>query len=718
MQAWALLKCSLCERQDFQWLLDISPGGSSPVAGADPDSLCAFIELIFNQDDASQFEALFQACGRWPALGARFSWLFDGIDYHSPEAQQQRQTHLLMKSYEDRRPPPVTPPPAERVQHWLRAYDCGDVSAWWRLNLDLTLSAESTHYGSDLDCVITSMAGWRDADDGTRKAIVSVAECYLFDAESQVDQVIGTTQFRYGDLAAFRALILLKQVRPDVYACLPHEVWRNWAPVAAIVPYDTGNDDTALVQEVIAQASTAAAAEFAKSVVRIVQLERAAAAKKPEGEQQNQVEPFHVLRTLDNCWGNSFLKIGLFGELSNSENSPAQFQSILRPLIKASFEPARTSALALLADRRPEKRDYVLAAASELLSTSGRVAWPTIWEILQSDTEFGRKLFLDLAYYYRLQANFYVALTETELGELYVWLEQTFPRAEEARLTGQARFVGARDMVGDLRDGILRHLVNLGTAAAVQEMRRVVGRLPSLNWLPYQLNEAEQIMRIRTWSPLTTSELLELTGSRRGVLIQTPDHLRQLLIEALRQYEAELHGEQTPVRLLWDRQANGMWRPVEEDAISDDVKRFLQRTLNSRGVLPNREVEIGRAAGAPIGQRTDIRVDAFRRSEDGTQYDVITAVVETKGCWNAELLAALETQLYQDYLVRLGAPVGIYLVGWFDKPKWDDDDSRKRRVPNLTMDELQSRLHDQAINLPAGVLVDAVVLDCHIHGRD
>lgn len=50
---------------------------------------------------------------------------------------------------------------------------------------------------------------------------------------------------------------------------------------------------------------------------------------------------------------------------------------------------------------------------------------------------------------------------------------------------------------------------------------------------------------------------------------------------------------------------------------------------------------------------------------------VITAVIETKGCWKPQLFTALETQLYRDYMLRLQAPVGIYLVGWFDKPKWD-----------------------------------------------
>jgi hypothetical protein len=124
-------------------------------------------------------------------------------------------------------------------------------------------------------------------------------------------------------------------------------------------------------------------------------------------------------------------------------------------------------------------------------------------------------------------------------------------------------------------------------------------------------------------------------------------------------------------------------------------------------------VEVSRVPGAPIGQRTDIRIDALRRSDDGTAFDVITAVIEIKGCWNAELFTALETQLYRDYMVRLQAPVGIYVVGWFDKPKWDPTDGRRGRTPNCGLQDAQARLDAQAQTISAGNSVQAVVLDCH-----
>ena len=78
-----------------------------------------------------------------------------------------------------------------------------------------------------------------------------------------------------------------------------------------------------------------------------------------------------------------------------------------------------------------------------------------------------------------------------------------------------------------------------------------------------------------------------------------------------------------------------------------------------------------------MGQRTDILINAFRVGEDGQPLDPISAVIEVKGFWNRELRFALNDQLVQDYMVAARAPIGIFLVGWFDPTDWDPDDSRR-----------------------------------------
>jgi hypothetical protein len=174
-----------------------------------------------------------------------------------------------------------------------------------------------------------------------------------------------------------------------------------------------------------------------------------------------------------------------------------------------------------------------------------------------------------------------------------------------------------------------------------------------------------------------------------------------------------LHGEQTPIRDLWDRQAGRTLtlRPVDENALSDHVQRFLKRDLLEREIILNRE--IGRVPGAPAGKRTDIKIDAVKRSETSDSFSIITAVIETKGCWNPDLPSAMRTQLVDDYLRRLAAPSGIYLVKWFDKLKWDGTDYRRSDTPDWSVEQAQCHFDEQAESLSKAFIVKPVVLDCH-----
>jgi hypothetical protein len=77
-----------------------------------------------------------------------------------------------------------------------------------------------------------------------------------------------------------------------------------------------------------------------------------------------------------------------------------------------------------------------------------------------------------------------------------------------------------------------------------------------------------------------------------------------------------LHGEQTPVQFLWAKQPGGMFARVDENTLSDHIKLFLKRELSDSAIVLNREVEVGRVAGAPVGNRTDIKIDADRRGDN------------------------------------------------------------------------------------------------------
>lgn len=134
------------------------------------------------------------------------------------------------------------------------------------------------------------------------------------------------------------------------------------------------------------------------------------------------------------------------------------------------------------------------------------------------------------------------------------------------------------------------------------------------------------------------------------------------------------------MRDLWDRQGStSVFRPIDENGFSDIVVRFLQSELADAGIFANREVEVGRVPGAPVGKRINILINAVRRRRPGGEaFEPITAVIEAKGCWNDDIFTALEAQLVREYMIRLRAQAGIFLVGWFETDKWDPKDGRRR----------------------------------------
>lgn len=224
-------------------------------------------------------------------------------------------------------------------------------------------------------------------------------------------------------------------------------------------------------------------------------------------------------------------------------------------------------------------------------------------------------------------------------------------------------------------------------------------------------------MRMKTWAPLSTAEILAVADRPNVRLVTSARDLLEILLETIGKFVSQLHGAQTPVRDLWDRQGKtGTYQPIDENGFSDVIARFLRQELAGEGIFANREVEVTRRPGAPVGQRTDILVNTFRHGPAGQALDPIAAVIEVKGCWNSEVFTGLNEQLVDDYMVNLGAPVGIFLVGWFDKTVWDPADGRRGSTPSRPFSAVQAELDEQAAAVPEGCQVRAMVLDIRAPG--
>ena len=247
--------------------------------------------------------------------------------------------------------------------------------------------------------------------------------------EPLVSEWLGTATYNYSDYAAYRALILLRQTRREVYDGLDHDLWRKWAPLVAAVDRLTGGEEAELHDAIAEDACRAAPVEFAETVQKLICAERTKAPREPDKVQQ--LVPFFVLQRLEKCWFDPTVKEVVFAELRDSDNSPWQFRALLEPLLKAGFGPARELAITTLAEASPERREFVLAAAFGLASFSAMQVWTKIWALVLEREDIGKELFLQLAEHRRFEATFYVGLPEPALGAVYLWSEQKFPHNED-----------------------------------------------------------------------------------------------------------------------------------------------------------------------------------------------------------------------------------------------------------------------------------------------
>ena len=601
--ASSFLRGGLLMPGDFDWLLSVSPAGDAPVAGLDEDSLCNTLDVLFSYEYEPQFEAIHEAAERWPRLHEHFAWLLDGIALDSDEAARMRshleQTRQLAAMYQRPLLPQVDLP--RQILECLGRAEAGDWQAWWQLNVVLALSPENPNVVHDLDYVITRMPGWISADEAVRQRIVAGATPYLLQAESQVDSWLGRqpTSFKRSDIAALRALLLLRRADPALYEALPTAIWQKWAPVIVGLPRRSvvGDcpDATVMTRDALAKAP----AEFIGAVVAMIRAEKAQERSAPG--QPNIALRFYILRDLDGCWDDEALKAAIFQELTAPDLKSAEYAALLSALLNVEFGPAIEHAVAALGS--PD-RD-ALEIAKVILECAPVRAWPALWAKLTLDDELARAVLAYAAGQFHLGTPFYAGIGEEAIADLYLLMERLFPSQDDER--APSGFVSPFEAIPYLRDGALRLLAAMGTEAAVRALRRLVTAHPDLPLLPFELSRAEITMRLKTWSPLTMREVFALTDRPDTRLVTSAADLLAILLEVLDKYAAELHGAQTPVRDLWDLQGTSqLYEPIDENGFSDVIVRYLRQHLSGAGIFINREVEIVRHPGAPVGQRTDV----------------------------------------------------------------------------------------------------------------
>lgn len=650
------------------------------------------LQWSFNRQDVKQIDAIITATQTNNILQQFFAPYFEPIELDSIQAEKLRADYLRMQEMQemqDRRPNPplLDPPPKERVIQLLEKLESGDLSAWWQLNRTMTLKPESKYYGNELELDLTKLPGWQEADEATRKRIIEGAKKYIQQQNDIPYDWIGTNTDNRPALAGCRALHLLLKESSDFLNTLSPEICKKLTPVIITAPFDNQHKDSYL--DIVKCAYLNAPQESINTLITLI-----------DKDNQEHEYLFGINR-LDKCWDER-LKLALLEKAKDPSLKPHCIGQLLEELLKQGLTEARDLAKSLIYFPLPlveNEREKALIASRVLVENSDPYSWSFLWSLIQQDSSFGREV-LELAtdrYSFGIQLH----LNETQLADLYLWLVQQYPYDEDPEYSDEiiVHSATAREGMANLRDNVLSQLKEEGTLQACAEIERLVRELPDIAGLRKTLLNVQTNMRRKTWQPPQPEQVLQIVSDSTKRLVQNGQQLLDVLLESLKRLELELQGETPAVRDLWDKVGDNKFKPVDENAFSDYVKRFLDRDVKSRGIIANREVELRRNYGGSPGERTDIHVDAVVKKPNGELYDCITVIIEVKGCWHTDLNSAMEEQLVQRYLQDNSSKYGLYLVGWFNCNQWDDKDSRKGKAPKISIDQAREQFDRQAEQL-------------------
>lgn len=640
------------------------------------DKLAKCIDAFMRWDsDTSWLDAVVSAaaedaCQPESPLADIVAKYMEPIWLDSEDARVSKERHLRQINRKSNIPLPLDPPPPVRIEEALWEFESGRNDSWMELWQELFLSDDAINYSWNFDNISKSR-GWQRATSRDRSRILACAKAWLED-ERITSQDIFPHDRSVNNLyaATYLALRLLFDESTSTLLSATSDSWNRWATFLVAYPLDQDREQ----REKLMQLTYMKAPEVVlKTFRKLIDTEITAS------------QPPHRARELACIWAEPVAS--MIGEyLLVPDLKSEQISTLLEILLEHGDETAYEFACGLV--RATDKQPMALTAARILLAYQTQRCWKLIWETMSRNASFGEELMMGLANYSHRNGSILTRLTEPEIAELYFWLEKHFPAAGDTHYpSGEAHTVTARDQVGRMRDNCPSYLSSLGTTEAIEALDLICSRFPKMGWLKYQFNEARRALRKQTLQALTPSELISYTHRSDARLARSSAELMDAVLISLQRLQERLHGKTPMAPFLWNLSGNGdAGRPKSEDRMSDFIQDHLQWDLPT--FVIDREVQVRNLKERGIGERTDLKIET--KDQDGRS---ISVIIENKGCWNKELMTAMQSQLYDRYLKLTGEACGIYLVGWFMCGRWD---SKSDCVFKHTKEALLAELIEQA----------------------
>ncbi|KAA3602017.1 MAG: hypothetical protein DWQ06_07325 [Calditrichaeota bacterium] len=547
-----------------------------------------------------------------------------------------------------------------------------DNSFWWKFSQDLI------GRGFDLDLTRLTISNgnvfgrnqinvWESIQKNEKKRFLEIAKKYLLEQSANNDNWFGKDVIHLPALAGLRSLILLLNESKNTLNKFDKLIWEKWILFILFFVKYSSYEETKLINELI---------EIAYSKSPNVVINAFESLLNKSKDSSKLIRAFSKLRNQE--------VLNILIDKLNEENELSETKEvILEELLKQNdlqaqeFVKKQISKTISNEEIHREKQLRIMNLAYIFLD---KEIWVRVWEVLNNEVEFGKKLIHKIASDYRHQSsNLFEILTTEQLGKLYSFLLTNFPKEKDLIIDGSP--VGSRFEVERFRDSILDYICKIGTKKSYNEVLRIKEEFPQYEWLKYQVEEARKEFLKNSWLPKNPDDLIRFISDKNLRFVENSEQLLSVVISSLKKFEEKLQGDNSLINNLWNefkfpnpakrvekKKVKQVVRfsPKDENHLSDNLVSHLVDNLELNGIVVNREVEIRK------GEKVDIFVVA--KPNDEKNFDSLSLIIEVKGCWHDEVKTAMRTQLLNRYLKDNKIDCGIYLVGCFSCEKWDSED--------------------------------------------
>ncbi|WP_139488089.1 NACHT domain-containing protein [Brevibacillus dissolubilis] len=634
--------------------------------------------------------------------------LFSAMDLQSTEVLSLKEKYYLkQKEMEQKIIIDHSQSIIESIENLLNKLDKGNLDAWWELNITLSEGKDELYKNnislSNLD--LTKFPGWEIVDEIAKQQIIEAAKKYIIEYMIDEKEFLQNPHWYDPASSAVRGLWLIWRFEPQFIQSLSPKVWKKWA--STIVTIQTGSGGYEDVRK-----------SFLKIAYPYVKKEVVNTLLQLIDKENEKISNIHFWRGLETCC-DDYMSSKLLEKIEEcsieSKIMGGVLSFLLKQDVKGALEFGNKLVTRFVTDYDNSRRPQAIIATQKLFMDTSDASWDVSWPIFQHDPEFGREVITGIA---RNKSSYrgYSHFNERQLSELYIWMVEQFPFKEDPTFDNEnmGHVVTPREKVAEFRDNIIRVLENRGTVQAYEELARIQTVFPELTWLKYSIYEAKSTALRHEWIPPNPVDIITLADHAGFGLVQSGEQLLDILIEVFNKIQEDLNGQTPEIGTLWDewgKRGEKKSKPISENDFSDFITRHLQRELERKGVIINREVEIKSSRYKYGGERTDIHVNAVTKDRTNDQFKNITVIIEVKGNWHPDLKTAMENQLAERYLKGNHHQYGLYLVGWFESNYWIDED-RKKKVPKMTIDQAREFFNGQATNLSKnGLKIRPFVMD-------